>query len=105
LPGGGPPALLSRMSICGCGRQRLRAPLGTGDVAGRGDHGHAGLPADPGGCFVECKSAAGVDHQVHALLGQRQRTIHEPSPLLAPHTSAHLPRMPRSIACHPSVSW
>ena len=71
-PGGGPPALLIRMSGSGQAFSAASRPAGRGDVAGDFRDGDAGIGfADfVGGLFQRLRAARG-QRDMHAFIGQR----------------------------------
>ena len=73
-PGGGPPALLTRISGSGQAFSAASRPAGRGDVAGDLGHGHAGIGfAYFGGGFRQRFGAARGHRDMHAFVGQRHR--------------------------------
>ena len=95
-PGGGPPALLTRMS--GCGQAASAAARPAGVVMSHATH-CTGRPAiAPISAAVRCTSASVRATIVTSTPARASASAQpRPRPLLAAHTSARRPAIPRSI--------
>src|SRR5689334_3758405 len=95
-PGGGPPALLTRMSGCGhAASARARPSAVVMSHATQATGRPASCPISSAACATSCS----VREQIVTSTPSRASASAQPrpSPLLAAHTSARRPAMPRSI--------
>src|SRR5262245_15385087 len=99
-PGGGPPALLTRMSTCGHAASAAARPSAV--VMSPATARTSPLPSARN-CAAACSSASAPRAVITTFTPSLTSAAAQPlpSPLLEAHTSAHLPAIPKSIASPP----
>ena len=96
-PGGGPPALLTRMSTCGAAASAAARPSGVVMSPATATTCTAGFNARNSAAVASSASRPRAVMTTFTPSPTSACAQPLPSPLLAAHTSAHLPAMPRSM--------